>query len=316
MQVRTRYDSRNGHKPGAIQQLATCAIAFMFVGSAAASDIDKVLSLLADMEDAWSNIVDYTKQVDKTERLVDGDVTEQTVLIKYRRPGEFYMTVLDGENKGGELIYPARKGAMMAVAHAGGFKGGLARFLVKTVVLRGAVPTEFRLDDPLIGRRQHQTVLETSLGATIARIARNVRSAIENGEGTIIIGQDCPDTARCQLRLDFELPATAGQMHEVQQGETLWTISSSYDQSMYAIWYNNRNVKRPEKVDPGQILFIPRYYAARGTVWVSADSSLPTRIEILDASGKLYERYVYSDVQINIGLTDLDFDSRNPDYRF
>jgi outer membrane lipoprotein-sorting protein len=297
-------------------QLATCAIALLLAGSAAASDVDKVLSLLADMEDAWSDIVDYTKRVDKTERLVGGEVTEQTVFIKYRRPGDFYMTVLDGANKGGELIYPSREGSTMAVAHAGGFKGGLARFLLKTVVLSGVVPTEFRLDDPLIGKRQHQTVLETSLGATIARIARNVRMAIENGEGTISIRQECRDAARCQLRLDFELPPTAGQMHEVQAGETLWTISSSYDQSMYTIWYNNRDVKGPEKVDPGQTLFMPRYYAARGTVWVSADSSLPTRIEILDASGELYERYVYSDVQINIGLTDLDFDSKNPDYRF
>ena len=35
-----------------------------------------------------------------------------------------------------------------------------------------------------------------------------------------------------------------------------------------------------------------------------------------DAFGELYERYLYRDVQLNIGLTDLDFDPANPDYRF
>ena len=72
----------------------------------------------------------------------------------------------------------------------------------------------------------------------------------------------------------------------------------------------------PRKIKAGQTLFIPRYYSARGTVWVSPETLLPTRIEIFDANDELYERYVYRDVRLNIGLTDLDFDPENPDYRF
>lgn len=284
--------------------------------TAAASDADEVLHLLTEMETTWSEVRDYTKRVEKTERLVDGDVTEQVIYIKYRQPGDFYMKVLEGPNKGGELIYPVREGSDLAAAHAGGFKGGLARFLVKTVILRSVVPTEFALDDPEIGEWQHQTVPDTSIGATIAQIAANVRLAVENGEGHIGLVQDCADDLHCLLRVDFEFPADAGQEHEVRDGETLWTIASSYDRPMYVIWFNNRDVPGPRTLNPGQTLFIPTYYAARGSVWISPDSLVPARIEIYDANDELYERYVYADIQIDVGLTDLDFDATNPDYRF
>ncbi|MDJ0905310.1 MAG: DUF1571 domain-containing protein, partial [Woeseiaceae bacterium] len=275
-----------------------------------------VLELLAAMEQAWLEIEDYSKLVDKTERLVNGDVTQQTVYIKFRQPNQYYMTVLDGPNKGGELIYPVREGSELAVAHAGGFRGGLARFLQATVILRKVVPTEFRLDDPTLGEWQHQTATDTSMGATIARIAGNVRRAIDFGEGDISVEKDCDIADKCLLKLDFLLPADMGEEHIVRDGETLWTIAARYGRPMYVIWYNNPDVRSPRKAEPGQTLFIPRYYAAHGTVWVSPDSLMPVRIEIFDANAELYERYVYRDVQLNIGLTDLDFDPENPDYRF
>jgi hypothetical protein len=277
---------------------------------------DAVLDLLSDMERAWSEINDYSKLVDKTERLINGDVTQQTVFIKFRQPDQYYMTVLKGPNKGGELIYPAHAGSDLAVAHAGGFKGGLARFLQATVILRKVVPTEFRLDDPSLGEWQHQTAADTSMGSTIERIAGNVRRAIEFDEGDIGVAEDCDDDGNCLFRLEFSLPHDVGEEHVVQEGETLWSIAADYGRPMYVLWYNNPDVRGPRKLRPGRTLFIPRYYSARGTVWVSPDSLLPEKIEIFDAQDRLYERYVYRDVRLNIGLTDLDFDPENPDYRF
>ena len=277
---------------------------------------DAVLALLDDMEQAWLQVHDYTKLVDKTERLVNGKITEQTVFVKFRRPNQFYMAVLEGANKDGELIYPTREGSELAVAHAGGFKGGLARFLQKTVILRKVVPTEFRLDDPSLGEWQHQVATDASIGATNARIAGNIRRAAEHGEGEIGLSDDCDNTGNCLLRLEFSFPADVGESHVVLDGENLWTIAEAYGRPMYVVWYNNPSVRGPRKVKAGETLFIPRYYAASGTVWVSPETLLPVHIEIFDANGELYERYRYRDVQLNIGLTDLDFDPENPDYRF
>ena len=178
------------------------------------------------------------------------------------------------------------------------------------------VPTEFELDAPEIGKWQHHAAPETSFQATIERIASNLRTAIDRNEGAIALQRDCQDGARCRLRLEFELPPAAGQWHEVQDGESLWTIASDYGQPMYVVWYANPEVRKPRKVRPGQALFIPSYYAARGSVWVSEETLLPTRIEIFDAQGRLYERYDYSEVRIDVGLGDADFDTGNPEYRF
>ena len=285
-------------------------------GPAAAAEFDQALELLSDMEDAWSEIDDYSKLVDKTERLVNGDVTQQTVFVKFRRPGDYYMTVLEGPNKDGELIYPAREGSDLAVAHAGGFKGGFAKFLQKTVIFRRVVPTEFRLDDPTLGEWQHQTATDTDIGSTIAQIAGNIRRGIDFGEGEITVSEDCDADAVCLLKLDFSFPADIGKTHQIAAGETLWSIAADYGRPMYVIWYNNPNVRGPRKLKPGTTLFVPRYYSARGTLWVSPETLMPKRIEIFDAEDRLYERYIYREVQLNIGLTDLDFDPENPDYRF
>lgn len=318
MGFRTTCINRAMRLPAGLAGMAIWILAQATPTTATADDqpFEEALELLADMEKAWSEISDYTKLVDKTERLVDGDFTEQTVYVKFRRPGSFYIEVLAGQNKKGELIYPARPGSDMAVAHAGGFKGGLARFLQKTRVLSGIVPTEFSLDDPKLGKWQHQTATDTSIGATVSRIAANVRRAIAYGEGEVGISEDCDESGLCLLKLSFSFPSEVGDYHEVADGESLWSIADAYGRPMYVVWYNNPEVRGPRKIEAGQTLFVPRYYSARGTVWVSPDTLLPTRIEIFDANDALYERYVYRDVQLNIGLTDLDFDPENPDYRF
>jgi outer membrane lipoprotein-sorting protein len=277
---------------------------------------DDALALLAEMEQAWSQVDDYTKLVEKTERLVNGDVTQQTVFVKFRRPNQYYMIVLAGPNEDGELIYPAREGSDLAVAHAGGFRGGLARFLQKTVILRNVVPTEFRLDDASLGEWQHQTADDASIGATIDRIAGNVRRAIEYREGEIGVANECDEDDNCLIRLDFSFPTGVGETHRVEDGQTLWSIGEAYGRPMYTLWYANPDVRGPRKLETGQSLFIPRYYAARGSVWVSPQRLLPTRIDIFDANDELYERYVYAEVRLNVGLTDADFDPENPDYRF
>ena len=318
MRSRTTCAIAENRLPARRAVLFATLMAMLDPGTVSASDdrADDVLGLLSAMEQAWLEIDDYSKLVDKTERLIDGDVTEQTVFIKFRKPGDYYMTVLDGPNKGGELIYPAREGSDLAVAHAGGFKGGLARFLQATVILKKVVPTEFRLDDPSLGEWQHQTATDTSMGATIDQIAGNVRRAIEFGEGDMSLAEVCDDDGNCLFKLDFSLPADAGEEYVTEDGDTLWSIAAAYDRPMYVIWYHNPDVRGPRKVKPGRTLFIPRYYSARGTVWVSPDALLPEKIEIFDANDRLYERYIYRDVRLNIGLTDLDFDPENPDYRF
>jgi len=57
-------------------------------------------------------------------------------------------------------------------------------------------------------------------------------------------------------------------------------------------------------------------------IFIDDELQLPIRYESYDwpKSAKdtpmLLEAYIYSDLKINVGLTDIDFDTKNPDYRF
>jgi len=58
------------------------------------------------------------------------------------------------------------------------------------------------------------------------------------------------------------------------------------------------------------------HYAHRTEVCLDPQRSLPVSLQVWDASGRLLERYGYSDYRTDVGLTDRDFDVANPDYGF
>lgn len=58
------------------------------------------------------------------------------------------------------------------------------------------------------------------------------------------------------------------------------------------------------------------YYCMTAVVEVDHDYRLPIYAEIFDWDGQLVERYGYRDLRLNPGLTDEDFNPKNPDYGF
>jgi len=58
------------------------------------------------------------------------------------------------------------------------------------------------------------------------------------------------------------------------------------------------------------------YYCYRCLVWFDTESLLPIKIQVYDWDNNLSEEYVYGDLEVNVGLTDNDFDRRNEEYNF
>ncbi len=66
--------------------------------------------------------------------------------------------------------------------------------------------------------------------------------------------------------------------------------------------------------------FTPRsgrtYYASRMVCHIDKELRLPIGAALYDEKDNLFERYSYSDVRLNLGLTSLDFSRENKAYRF
>jgi outer membrane lipoprotein-sorting protein len=58
------------------------------------------------------------------------------------------------------------------------------------------------------------------------------------------------------------------------------------------------------------------YYCHRAVLWLDFEQKVPIKIEIYDWDDKLVERYGYENLKLNAGLTDADFDPKNPEYHF
>jgi len=279
-------------------------------------NLERTLRIVESMEDAWENVTDYTAVIAKKERFRDGTVKSQRVLVKFRKPADQYLGVREGPNKGAELLYPTGGGNDLILGHPGGFTGTVARFLRRLPGIRRAVPEEFSIEDPRLLKGQHHTILDLNLGKMVRLIAQAVRTSAEYGEGQIIVHPSEDVDGRPAEVLELLYPPDAGFMLTVQQGDTLFTVARESGQDVFAILYNNPEIGGATDLRAGQRIFVPRYYAARAVVWIGHEPRLPLRLEIYDGQGRLYESYEHSELAINVGLTDMDFDRRNPEYHF
>lgn len=51
-------------------------------------------------------------------------------------------------------------------------------------------------------------------------------------------------------------------------------------------------------------------------LWVDTELGVPVQYEQIDPTGRPLEHYAYTELRPNVGLTESDFDPRNPDYGF
>ena len=280
------------------------------------ANLERTLRIVGSMEDAWETVTDYTAIMAKKERFRDGTVKSQGVLVKFRKPADHYLSVREGHNEGAELLYPAGDGNDLILGHPGGFTGTAARFFGRIPGIRRAIPEEFGLEDPRLLNGQHHTILDLNLGKMVRLISQEVRTSAEYGEGQIIVHPSEDVDGRPAEVLELLYPPDAGFMLTVQQGDTLFSVARESGQDMFVILYNNPEIGGATDLRSGQRIFIPRYYAARAVVWIGHESRLPLRLEIYDGEGRLYESYEHSELAIDVGLTDMDFDRRNPEYHF
>jgi outer membrane lipoprotein-sorting protein len=270
--------------------------------------VTDAMPLIEKMERSWGEVSDYTSTLLKTERFIDGTVTEERGHVEFRKPDQIYLHVLEGANAGAELLFPKPGTNSVILGRPGGVSGAVAGFLVNVPAIGRLIPHEFDLDDGRLMDGQHHPLPDVTIAGMIDLISVNLRTAAWRLEGSMCFhASDFVDGDRA-IKLEVLFPFEEGMWHVVAKGETLWTISEYYGQDRYVIQYNNPSLHPAKALPAGARIFVPRYYAARAFIWVSESSHLPVKLHMYDAEGRLYEAYSNIDLRLDVGLTAEDFD--------
>ena len=279
------------------------ALVLVVAGTAAAPryDADAIASLQA-MDEASAGIRDYTMRLVKRELRGTVLTPEETIVIKWQRPQRIYLHELTGPQEGQEVLY------------APGWNKDRLR------VHKGSFP-DFNVNLNPYGTiamaHSHHPVPEISLPHLVELVLDNVRRARARNVGTLTYGGHETLFGRPAVRVEATTPAT-GKTPTLEQGQTLWDIARATGQSMYVILHANRargwwQADSPKR---GDAVIVPEFYAGRLVLWIDEQLGLPLQIDLYDHDGRLYEHYEHHDLVVNAGLTDADFNPKNPAYRF
>jgi hypothetical protein len=266
------------------------------------------MPLLEKMERSWSEVSDYTAVLLKTERSVDGAITEERGFIKFRKPGQLYLHLLEGSNAGAELLFPKPGTDSVVLGRPGGVSGAVAGFLINVPAIGRLIPYEFDVEDGRLMTGQHHPLPDSTLTGMMDLISVNLRAANRHLEGSMCFHANEIVDGKPAMKLEVRLPSDVGIWHTAVVGETLWTIAEDYKQDRYVILYNNPSVEPEKRLTVGDRVFVPRYYAPRALIWISQSLHLPLKLQMFDTEKKLYEAYSNVDLRIDVGLTDEDFD--------
>jgi outer membrane lipoprotein-sorting protein len=257
--------------------------------------------ILRAMGEAAEGIRDYTTTLVRQERFGDRLVPEQTIFTKWARPQSLYTRFIR-PHEGREALYVRGRNRDRVKAHKGSFPD---------------ITVNINPTGSWAMKGSHHPASKASLVYLVRLVLDNVAEADRRGEGVIrylrreiLWGRAC-DT------IELVSPK-AGVVHTVARGETLWDLARRYGHPMHTLLHHNRKKGWDEPDDPrrGDQVFIPRYTNGRVVLTVDRELGLPLRALIYDHEGNLYERYEHRDLRINVGLTDRDFDPKNPEYDF
>lgn len=268
--------------------------------SETAKQVPTVNELLERVTDLMDKTQDYTGIFIREERK-DGRFIKQVNRFKFKKPFQVYLAFVK-PHAGREVI----------------FRRGWNDNEIK--VHKGSFPDVTVNLDPrgnMAMKDNHHPVLEFGI-ANVARLCkRNLDRLRKRGEGEIRV-EDGGEMLGHRVWKVITVFPKGGVNTIVREDETLWDVARRTGQDMYWILYSNRSKGWDEADDPdeGDRVFVPRYYGAKAELYLDKQTGLPVRMIVWDRAGRIYERYTYKDLKLNVGLTARDFDPDNPKYDF
>mgnify|MGYP001825808300 FL=1 len=262
------------------------------------SEAERIEALLEDAFKAIEKVHDY-RGVLKKKELFDGALIEQRIAFKFSRPFRVYLRYIE-PHPGREVLYVRGKNKNRLRAHRGSKLG-----VTVSLNPRGRWAMA----------EGHHPVTEFGIEHMLELAARDIRNAINRGEGTVRLSDGGAVNAEPTWQIDLRSPPARRKV-TARRDETLWDIAARTEQDMYVILHHNESIDSPRDVRTGQEVLVPRYYAGRGQYFISKRTHMLIKLVIWDHEGALYESYEYPELELNPGFDARDFDYRNEEYGF
>lgn len=255
-------------------------------------------SLLDEMSRTANSLSGYRVKQVKRERVGDKLLPPETMTITYSR-GRVYLHITGGPKQGAEAIYvPGWNGNKVRI-HKGSFPD---------VTLNLDPHGSLLMDD------QHHPIEHAGFDHLASTLLGNVRRAKERGEGQMRLAGETQVDGRPADVIELTTPWRTSP-YVVQKGEDLWGLSRRLGVDPYVLLHEN-GLKRPSGLRAGATIQVPVYYGSRTVLAIDRASHLPSRLEVYDGKGRLYESYEWTGLDTRTQVSGADFDPGNPSYRF
>ncbi len=273
-------------------------LAAVLQGNSRAALADEPREILSAMQAAAGKLDGYSLTQLKRERFGEQVSPAETMVVKYRK-GRVYLHILSGPREGAEALYVPGWNDNKVRIHKGSFPD---------------ITLNLDPHSSLLMDGQHHPIEHAGLSHVVSALLANVAKAeAAGGEAQMRLLPPTEVQGRAADVIEMVTPQQFAR-YVVQKGDDVWGLAQRLQVDAYVLVHAN-GLKRVGSLSPGTVLQVPAYYGSRTVVAVDRKSHLPSRLEVYDGKGRLYELYEWSRLEQS-PLTDQDFNPDNPSYHF
>jgi len=254
-------------------------------------------SIIIEMIQSADELVGFTAEITKEER-IEGELVKQITAVKLiRKPFQLYLN----------QRYP-KKGVEILL------REGYDRVLINP----NAFPWINLSLDPyggLMRRNQHHTVYDSGFDLMSGILHRELARIGTDTSEHIFYSGIVDWQGRPAFLIEMTNPSYRAITYRVQLGEDLNLIAKKLNINEYAILELNEDVDYYDDVSPGQEIKVPSSYAKKMELYIDKEFMLPLGIIVYDANG-IFEQYAYSKFILNPKFAKDEFTSEYKKYGY
>lgn len=168
----------------------------------------------------------------------------------------------------------------------------------------------------LMRKNAHNTLFKTGFNWTVNVIDNAIKKYGDKASELIVSkGLVKLSDGRTCYKIEMEDPDFKFINYTVKKGETLSTIGFRNFISDYMMLENNPSISFFDDVKEGDVIKIPVVYARKTIMYIDKSNMLPALMMIYDDKG-LFEKYTYSNIEINPVFSADEFTTSYKEYNF